>query len=122
MEVRLATRLGQLQLQPLDLDGANFCFVLRGGEHLALGEDHRMLARQIVRKVVPEALGDLAALGAWRRRWNAGPAALADPAGLAAAKPRGVQLRGPTSAAREVRPWAESEWAAQTRPSPIAAL
>ena len=56
LAVGLTARLGQLQLQPLDLEGANFCFVLRGAEHLALGEDHRMRARQIARKVVRQTV------------------------------------------------------------------
>ena len=56
LAVGLAARLGQLQLQPLDLEGANFRFVLRGGEHLALGEDHRVRARQIARKVVRQTV------------------------------------------------------------------
>ena len=56
LAVNLTARLGQLQLQPLDLEGADFRFVLRGGEHLALGEDHRVRARQIARKGVRQAV------------------------------------------------------------------
>ena len=57
LPVGLAARPGQLQLQPLDLEGADFRFALRGGEHLALGEDHRVRARQIARKDVRQAIG-----------------------------------------------------------------
>ena len=60
----LAARLGQLQLQPLDLERANFGFVLRLaqrrfslGQLLALGEDHGVRAREVVRKVVRQAVG-----------------------------------------------------------------
>ena len=64
LAVGLAARLGQLQLQPLDLERANFRFVLRLaqrrfslGQLLALGEDHRVRARQIARKRVRQAIG-----------------------------------------------------------------
>jgi hypothetical protein len=56
LAVGLAARLGPLQLQPLNLEGANCCFVLCGGEHLALGEDHRVRARQIVGKVIRQTV------------------------------------------------------------------
>jgi len=59
----LAARLGRLQLQPLDLEGADFRFLLRFTQrrlvlrqHLALGEDHRVCARQIARKRVRQAV------------------------------------------------------------------
>ena len=58
LAVSLAARLGQLQLQPLDLEGADFgCFAsCAAREHLALGEDHRMRARQIARKGVRQTV------------------------------------------------------------------
>ena len=63
LAVGLAARLGQLQLQPLDLQGANLRFVLRFAQRrlslrqrIALREDHRMRARQIVRKGVRQAV------------------------------------------------------------------
>jgi hypothetical protein len=56
LAVGLTARLGQLQLQPLDLEGANFRLALRGAEHLAFGEDHRVRARQIARKGVRQAV------------------------------------------------------------------
>ncbi len=59
----LTARLGQLQLQPLDLERADFRFLLRFaqrrlslGQQLALGEDHRVRARQIARKRVRQAV------------------------------------------------------------------
>ena len=59
----LTARLGELQLQPLDLERADLGFALRLaqrrlflGQLLALGEDHRVRARQIVREVVRQAV------------------------------------------------------------------
>jgi hypothetical protein len=52
-------RLGQEQLQTLDLQGAGLGFVLRGGQHLALRQDHRVSAHQVVRKPARQAVGAL---------------------------------------------------------------
>ena len=47
----LATRLGEHQLQPLDLQGADFRFARRHDQHLALREDHRMRAGEVAREI-----------------------------------------------------------------------
>ena len=59
----LAPRLGELKLQPLDLKRADLGFALRLaqrrlflGQLLALGEDHRVRARQVVRKVARQTV------------------------------------------------------------------
>jgi hypothetical protein len=59
----LAARPGKQELQPLDLERADFRLVLRLaerrlflGQPLALGEDQGVRARQIVRKVVRRAV------------------------------------------------------------------
>src|SRR5271166_1887042 len=53
----LMPRLGELKLQPLDLQGAGLGFASRGGKHLALSQDHRMRVRQIARKSVSRMFG-----------------------------------------------------------------
>jgi len=45
---RLATRLGQQELQPLDLQRANLRFASFHDQHLALREDHRVSAGEVV--------------------------------------------------------------------------
>jgi hypothetical protein len=46
----LAPRLGQHQLQPLDLQPADGDFALRQGQLLALRKDHRMRGGEIIGK------------------------------------------------------------------------
>jgi hypothetical protein len=53
----LVARLGELELQPLDLESARFGFGLRGGDRLALRQDHRVRARQIGWKIVGRRFG-----------------------------------------------------------------
>ena len=48
---QLAPRLGEHQLQPLDLQGADFRFARRHDQHLALREDHRVRAGEVVREI-----------------------------------------------------------------------
>jgi len=53
----LVARLGELKLQPLDLQRPGPGFAARGGKQLALRQDHRMGARQIARKTVGRRIG-----------------------------------------------------------------